>query len=279
MSEPVPNRPPIAAAPLSVILLAGPASAASDAALALWRQYLEALDRPFEILLLREHPIEQVVLPAEDPTGIVREFPHDRIGGVGPALQEALRIARYPLVVTCPCDGQYQPSDLNRLLASIDLVDIVAGFRVWQPVPWWRRGLDAGQSLLARVVLGVGLEPRRGWLGTLGWRRRLLARWVFGLRLLDPECPYRLYRREVFRNIPLQSRGPFVQVEILAKANHLALMLTEEPVTWTPPTTTAPEVPPFRVEASALFRHPDFRAVELQPFAESPAPVSARRVI
>lgn len=270
MSEPVSNRPPIATAPLSVILRAGPPSDEVDAALARWRKYLCTLERPFEILLLREHPVERVVLPAVDPTGVVREYPHDRVGGVGPALQEALRAARYPLIATCLCDGQYQPHDLNRLLGAIDHVDVVTGFRVWRPVPWWRRSLDAVQSLLARVALGVGLEPRRGWLGSLGWRRRLLARWVFGLRLIDPECPFRLYRRAVFRNIPLQSRGPFVDVEILAKANHLAFLLTEEPVSWVPPETVVPEVPPFRVEASALFRHADFSPVG--EFAEAGGP-------
>src|SRR3712207_7375995 len=46
--------------------------------------------------------------------------------------------------------------------------------------------------------------------------RRWVARWVFGVGLHDPECPFRLARREVVTRFPLQSAGPFALVEMLA---------------------------------------------------------------
>ena len=45
----------------------------------------------------------------------------------------------------------------------------------------------------------------------------------------------RLARREIFQHIPLQSKGSFAQIEMLAKANHLTCLIADEPVTWTPP--------------------------------------------
>ena len=56
--------------------------------------------------------------------------------------------------------------------------------------------------------------------------------------------------------IVLQSRGPFALVELLAKANHLELIMTEEPVAWTPPLTGWPASAGFAEEARALFFGP-----------------------
>jgi hypothetical protein len=67
--------------------------------------------------------------------------------------------------------------------------------------------------VLGRIIIGVSLEPTICWLGSVGWGRRWLARWVFGVRLRDPECPFRLARRTIFQRMPLQSRGSFVQIK------------------------------------------------------------------
>ncbi len=94
------------------------------------------------------------------------------------------------------------------------------------------------------------------WLGGLGpaW----LARWIFGVRVLDPECPFRLARHDIFKNLPLQSGGPFVQIEMLAKANHLSCYLAQEPVTWSPPSEPIDAAISFGQDAWLIFRHPEF---------------------
>jgi glycosyltransferase involved in cell wall biosynthesis len=240
------TRPPIATAPLTVILLT--TDAAADV-LPTWQQCLETLQRPFEILLVRpDRP---------DATAAPTVFAYDPTQGMVSGLLAALAAAQHPLVILCTADAQYQPSDVQALLQAIDPVDIVGGFRVL-PVPCWRRALDLKMSLLCRIFLGMPLERRRTWLGRDGWRRRWVARWIFGLRVTDPECPFRLYRRAVLSRIPLQSRGTFVHVEILAKANHLACLMAEVPVAWSPPLQATHEPWRFADEAKALFRNPDF---------------------
>ena len=84
------------------------------------------------------------------------------------------------------------------------------------------------------------------------------SRWDFTVRVTDPECPFRLVRREIFQHLPIQSGGPFVQVEILAKANHLSCYLAEEPVTWTPPFDATTDAISFGQDARLVFHHPDF---------------------
>src|SRR5437667_47210 len=96
-------------------------------------------------------------------------------------------------------------SAISALLLAFNAgTDLVAGYRVGLPVPGWLSLWDGCRRLLTRVLLGVTREPRDCWPGLAGWRRRWLARWVFGIRVQDPECPYRLYRREIFGRMPIQ---------------------------------------------------------------------------
>jgi hypothetical protein len=255
------QRPAIATSPISVVLFAQALSTDTPDSLRAWRRYLDTLGRAFEILLIQETrpevPLDFIDEPLEAAKP-ARTFPYDRSNGFRDALNEAIRSARHPLLAFCPADKQYQPSELECMLKVIDKVDLVVGYRVGGQAPPWRVALDTLVGLLGRLVIGVPLEPRRCWLGAEGWGRRWLARWIFGVRVIDPECPFRLARREIFQHLPIQSGGPFVQVEMLAKANHLSHYLAEEPVTWTPPVMPTSGPITFGQDARLVFRAPDF---------------------
>jgi hypothetical protein len=118
--------------------------------------------------------------------------------------------------------------------------------------------------------------------GWLGWQRhlgRLAVRALFGVRNRDVACPFRLIRREIFARIPLQSDGPFVHVEILAKANFLGKVLGEEvplgdrnrPVT-AAARPDAPGVGSVVREACRLFRHADFGPIQVHETTLPEAP-------
>jgi glycosyltransferase involved in cell wall biosynthesis len=257
-----PLRTPVASSPISVLLFAQALSTETTDAILAWRQYLDTLARPYEIFLIEETRPEVPASPLDnvpENAGPTRVFTYDRALGWRDALNEAIRSAAHPLIAFGTADKQYLPGELEHFLKSIDNVDLVAGYRVghaplWYAAPAWIIGL------LGRVLIGLTPEPRECWLGGDGWGRRWVARWIFGVRLVDPECPFRLARREVFEHLPIQSGGPFAQVEILAKANHLSCLLMEEPVTWTPPPQPASAAIPFGQDARLVFRNPDFGA-------------------
>jgi hypothetical protein len=48
-----------------------------------------------------------------------------------------------------------------------------------------------------------------------------------GVRLQGVDSPFRLFRREIFSRIPIQSDGPFAHVEVVAKANFLGCVMDE----------------------------------------------------
>ncbi len=293
MTEP---SPAVASSPLSVLLFAHAFSTELHEAVQAWRQYLDPLQCPYELFLVQETRPEVAPEPAAELSETpkpMRNFPYERSFGFRDALNDAIRSAQYPLLVFCPADKQYLPNDLERLLKRWlevicpncekvfrlgtrptkdekincpecrepflpTLVDMIVGYRAGGQAPPWRILLDTVLGLLSRLLIGVPLEPRKCWLGSQGWGRRWVARWLFGVRVSDPECPFRLVRREVFQHLPIQSSGPFVQVEMLAKANHLSCYLAEEPVTWTLPTHALHDAISFGQDAQAVFRAPDF---------------------
>jgi hypothetical protein len=263
------ERPPIASAPISVILPARNAGNDVDEVVGAWAKVLGSLEREYEIILVDDASNDDTRLRVES---LLKTFPrvrllqHPQRRGLGAALRSGIGAAQHPLLFYTTCDRRYHPDDLRRMLKEIDKLDVVAGYRVGGSIPVWIAWLGGIKRFLVRVFLGMGLERRDCWLGWTGYKRRWAARWLFGLRLRDPECAFCLFRREFFRRIPIHDDGDFALIEILAKANFLGCLMAEAPVTclmprgqgytsgWDPPR-------PFRREIGPLLRHPDFGPV------------------
>jgi glycosyltransferase involved in cell wall biosynthesis len=270
------ERPPIATQPISLILLAHNAAADVEAVSAAWRSVLDGLQRPYEIIHVNDGSTDDTAKLADmlaSQHSQMQVVHHETRQGFGAALRAGLAKAQHPLVAYTVCDKQYHPAEFKRLLDLIDKVDLVTGYRQWLRVPAVLRSIGHVYRFLVRVVLGIPLEPLPCWLGDRGQIKRWCARWFFGIRVHDVECAFRLFRRTILEHIPIQSNGPFAQVELLAKANFLGCWMAETPVSYTPPAR-----PPlwgsllggetYRSEARRVFGEPDF-----SPAAPAPADV------
>jgi glycosyltransferase involved in cell wall biosynthesis len=273
----LPRLTPISSQPLSVVLLTRDQAAHLEALLAAWVTFLNGLDREYELIVVDDGSTDGSGELAEKLAAgyrrvVVRR--HERTLGEGAALRTALAAAHYPLLFYTLGDPHYQPADLGKLLCKrpdphkpdleIDHVHILPAVRGGQRIPWPWRILGQLWRIFLRVLFAHAPERPPGWLG---WKRHAAAlgvRILFGVRYRDVACPFRLLRREIFERIPLQSDGPFVHVEILAKANYLGLMLGEE-VPLQPghyPPLTMPisreEWRQMRGDAWRVIRHPEF---------------------
>jgi glycosyltransferase involved in cell wall biosynthesis len=263
----LPTLSPISAAPLSVVLLARDDAAHLESVTASWVTHLNGLDREFELILVedgsRDGSAERVAALAERFPRL-RVIRHDYPRGEGVALAAGLAAAKHPLVACCRCEPRYQPSDLRKLLREIDKVHIVSGFRAGRAPPPSVRVAGLLYGIFCRVVFSHAPTPSPGWLG---WRR-LVGRWIvracFGVRSRDVGCPYRLLRREILVRIPLQSRGSFARVELLAKANFLGHLIAEEVPLGDRQRPVVPEdlrherLRDVLADARRVFSHPDF---------------------
>jgi glycosyltransferase involved in cell wall biosynthesis len=223
--------PPIAHEALSVVLLAADDAAHLEKMVAEWVTHLNGLNRDYEVLLVDDGSADgtaKLTAALTDRFRRVKVLRHTSRQGEGAALRTGLAAARYPLVFYTLCDPRYQPANLRKLLAEIDKVHVVGGYRAGRPVPAFWRVCGAVRRVLGRVALSHAPPPLPGWLGWKCHAGGLLVRLVFGVRNEDAACPYRLLRREILTRMPLQSDGPFAHVELLAKATFLERYLGED---------------------------------------------------
>ncbi len=226
-----PTLPPIASQPLTVALLAHNDAAHVEELASAWAAHLDGLGRDYQLLIVDDGSADGTAGRAEalrDKFPRLEVLRHDAPRGVGAALRTAVEAAKQPLFFYTLCDPRYRPDDLPRVMQPIDSVHLVTGYRAGRPVPAAWRALGLMARVFCRVVFSAAPAPLPGWLGRGGHSARLLARVLFGVRNRDVLCPYRLMRRDIFRRIPLQSDGPFVHVEILAKANFLGCVIAED---------------------------------------------------
>jgi glycosyltransferase involved in cell wall biosynthesis len=272
----LPPLPPVADQPISAVLLAHNDEPHVEAVLNEWTALLDQLRPDYELILVDDGSSDRTPTLAEEMAASrprLRVLRHPEHRGRGAALRTGLAAATKPLLFYTTADRQYQAADIRRMLAEIDKVHLVSGFRLWQPVPAPLRALGTVSRLLVRVVLGLGLEPLPGWLGFREHLYQKLCRAVFALRLRDLNCAYRLCRREIFDRIPIQSEGDFVHTEVLAKANFLGCYLNDEVTVAHRPREGAVRERMWK-DGYRVFSRPDFGPPPAP--AEPPAPPEER---
>lgn len=251
----MPELPKIADAPLSVVLLAADVGDELGAVVQNWLDWLGQRPGESEVLVVvpDAEATNQRALHSDPRLRIIR---HVAPPGNGACLQSAVALARHPQLLTATADRQFQPGDASKLLEQIDQVHLVCGCRVAAP-PYWLRALGLVKRVLTRILLGYADEPRASWLGWRGLWQRCRIRVVFGVKLNDAECSFRLYRTEVLRRFPIQSQGNFAQVEVVAKANHLGCWMAEVPVSWLPRMRNDPDAQ-WAIDFKTVRRRPEF---------------------
>ncbi len=141
-------------------------------------------------------------LAAADPR--VRVVHHGINQGYGAALRSGFRAARHELVCFLDGDRQFHVNDLGRLLERLnadDNPDVVVGYRLKRADPFIRLAYARAYRFSLRVF--------------------------FGLRVRDPDCACKLFRRSALEGITLESGGAFLSAELLIKLTQRGRRLVE----------------------------------------------------
>jgi putative flippase GtrA len=121
----------------------------------------------------------------------VRLINHATNQGYGAALVSGFESVTKDLTFFMDSDGQFDIRDLGRFFPFLGEYDAVLGYRIDRQDTWMRK------------------------LNAWGWK--LLVSTVFGLRVRDVDCAFKLYRADFFREHHLETRGAMINAEILYK--------------------------------------------------------------
>jgi glycosyltransferase involved in cell wall biosynthesis len=135
----------------------------------------------------------------------LRVVVHEANRGYGGALLSAFGAATKEWVFYTDGDAQYDPTEVGLLLDAVrDDVDIVQGWKIGRGDRWHR------------VVIGRVYHH--------------VVRAMFGLRVRDTDCDFRLFRRSLVDQAGLRSTSGVICVEMMRRFQELDARFVEVPV-------------------------------------------------
>jgi glycosyltransferase involved in cell wall biosynthesis len=135
----------------------------------------------------------------------VRAVHHPINRDYGAALQTGFRSATKELIFYTDGDAQYDPSELAVLWARMSAdCDLVNGYKISRADP------------LHRIVIGRVYH--------------YIVSMLFGLKLRDVDCDFRLMRRTIFERINLEKTSGIICVEMMKKIQDAGFRIAEVPV-------------------------------------------------
>ena len=131
-------------------------------------------------------------LASEHPA--VQAVHHDVNRGYGGALKSGFAAARHEFIFFTDGDGQFDVGEIDRLLPLLDDADMAVGRRI-------KRADSAIRIINAKAYM-------------------LMIRLLFGLKVRDIDCAFKLLPRRVIEAVSLRSDGALISAELLIKARH-----------------------------------------------------------
>jgi glycosyltransferase involved in cell wall biosynthesis len=168
---------------------------------------LQTFTRGFEIIVVDDGSQDGTAAVLERLKGVhpqLRVIRHAANRGYGAALRSGFDAARFGWIFLMDADNQFDPMEVELLLARAADADIVAGYRKHRRDPLLRR-LNA-------------------------WAFFTLVRLLFGKLVRDVNCAFRLTRRDLIERMALHSEGALINTEMLVLARQLQARVAEVPV-------------------------------------------------
>ncbi len=158
----------------------------------------------FEMIVVddgsQDNTAEKVQEVAAVRSGI-RLIQHTKNRGYGAALSTGFQAALYDRVAFTDADGQFDLSDLERLLPISLKFPIVCGFRINRQDPLLRKFYSWGYNKLVRFLLNT--------------------------KVRDCDCALKVFRKDILGAILPKTNGFFVNAEMLCRASQLGVPIAE----------------------------------------------------
>ncbi|MFQ5329041.1 MAG: glycosyltransferase family 2 protein [Thermodesulfobacteriota bacterium] len=135
----------------------------------------------------------------------IRTVFHPKNRGYGGALKSGFAAATKEFVFYTDGDAQYDVREVKKLVAALrDGVDVAQGYKT--------KRLDP----IHRIIIGKIYQNT--------------MRWMFGLKIRDVDCDFRLIRRAVFDKVKLERSSGVICLEMVKKIQDGGFRFVEVPV-------------------------------------------------
>jgi glycosyltransferase involved in cell wall biosynthesis len=169
------------------------------------RRALVASVADFEIIVVDDGSRDgsvAVLHRLADEVPELRVVEHATNRGYGGALQSGFAAASKEWVFYTDGDAQYDASEVVRCIdAAGPGVDVVQGYKIGRGDSWYRRLIGRAYHHAVRLL--------------------------FGLRVRDTDCDFRLIRRDVLQRVTLTSTSGVICVEMMRKFQDAGATFTE----------------------------------------------------
>lgn len=170
----------------------------------------------YEILIINDGSSDRT---EEIADRLAAENPHVRAihqvnQGYGGAVWTGIQSARYEYVFFTDADLQFDLDELPLLAEYVPEYDVVLGYRAKRKDPFMR------------------LVNAKGW--------NVLNRALFGLKVRDIDCAFKLMRRDLVASLPIQNKTAMMSAEMLIRLSRKGIVFKEVPVTHLPRTAGSP---------------------------------------
>lgn len=176
---------------------------------------LEKIAEVWELIIINDGSIDGTKLTAQALVRSdrrIRLINHENNLGYGAALKSGFYNARFPWIAFIDSDGQFDFSEINNFIEKQKETgaDLVIGY-------YKKRQVSKFKVITSKV-----------------WELAVFI--LFGLRVHDIDCGFKLISKKVIDKIPkLESeRGAFISSELLIKAKKKGFKIVEIPVTHYP---------------------------------------------
>jgi glycosyltransferase involved in cell wall biosynthesis len=171
-------------------------------------QTAATLTQNYEVIVVNDGSTDSTAQILDE---LARVYPHLKIvthpvnRGYGGALRSGFATASKDVIFYTDGDAQYDPAEMNLLWAQMAPgVDLVNGFKISRADPWHR------------IVIGRIYHHA--------------VKTLFGLRVRDVDCDFRLLRRSIFDRVRLEKNSGVICLEMMKKIQDAGFAIVEVPV-------------------------------------------------